>query len=61
MLNLDMKALKSHARLVAVEHLLQTLYYMHYRQLGATQSDLEIAPQSLIGHGKRGPCRGKKS
>jgi hypothetical protein len=35
--NLDMKALKTHARLVAIEHLLQNFYYMHYRPLGATQ------------------------
>jgi hypothetical protein len=46
--NLDMKALKTHARLVAIEHLLQNLYYMHYRQLGATQNDLENHHKHLV-------------
>jgi hypothetical protein len=48
MSDLDMKALKTHARLAAVEHLLQNLYYMHYRRLGATQNDLETYHKALL-------------
>ena len=32
--------LTTHARLVALEYLLQNLYYMHYRSSGATGSDI---------------------
>jgi len=46
--DLDMEALKTHACLVAIEHLLQNLYYMHYRRLGATQNDLEMHHKALL-------------
>jgi hypothetical protein len=46
--NIDMKALKTHARLAAIEHLLQNLYYMHYRQIGATQNDLVTHHKGLM-------------
>jgi len=48
MLDLDMKALKMHTSVAAIEHLLQNLYYMHYRQLGATMNDLEAHYKILL-------------
>jgi hypothetical protein len=40
--------LNTHARLVALEHLLQNLYYMHYRSIGATSSDISAHHGGLL-------------
>jgi hypothetical protein len=40
--------LNAHARLIALEYLLQNLYYMHYRSIGATSNDIGAHHRGLF-------------